>query len=122
MVNISVLRAGAAVVSMTMASSAGRASNGSRIGRRLVVIDENADGGAIEIVILAGLQRPEEEGEAAKSEQQRAGDEDGEAVHLVAPRSLSALATTMIEEPDMARAAISGVTTPAMASGTAMML
>lgn len=122
MVSIRALRAGAAVVSMTSASSAGRAKNGSRIGRWFVVIDKDADGGAIEIIILASLQRPEEEGQPAQAKQQCAGDEDGDAVHFELPRSRSALATTMIEEPDMASAAMSGVTMPAMASGTAMTL
>jgi len=39
-----------------------------------------------------------------------------------ARRARSALSVTMIDEPDMAAAAISGVTSPDMASGTAIKL
>lgn len=93
-----------------------------RIRLRFIVVDENADCGAVKVVILAGTQRPEEKGQSAQPEQQRTRDEDGETVHRAARRRRSALATTIIEDPDMASAAINGVTTPATASGTAMTL
>ena len=61
----------------------------------------------------------------APSEQakpQRNRDQDQDACHFAAPFNRKALATTMTEEPDMASAAINGVTIPMIAIGTAMRL
>lgn len=88
----------------------------------MFVVDQNAERGAVEIIELACTQGPEEGGEAGQAKQQGDRDKEKHAIHLTAPLSLRALATTMIDEPDIASAAISGVTLPAMASGTAMAL
>ena len=112
------------------------------LGLRLVVVLQYAPGSAFEIVVLAGLQRPDEGAKPDHTHEQGNGDQiqqSGHAAFLrpvrpgwlswpdlaedrgaVLPRpTRSALAMTMIEEVDMAIAATSGETSPAMASGTA---
>lgn len=92
-------------------------------GRGIIVpVDEDAQGRALEIIELAGAKRPEEAAQAAKPQQQRHRDQEGQPVHRAAPRSRSALPTTISDEADIASAAIKGVTTPAIASGTASTL
>ena len=100
-------------------------------------------GGAVEILVLAALERPHEgrECDQAKAERDRyqieivdhsAAPRTGLAENrsLAAPRSSalrrplrrSALATTAIDDADIAIAAINGVTWPMIATGMAMAL
>ena len=89
-----------------------------------VVVAKNAVGGTIEIIELARLQRPHEGAEPRKPQQQGRRDQVDQNAHALPPANLArnAFVVTRIEEPDMASAAISGVTKPAMAIGTATML
>ena len=91
------------------------------IGRSLV-LDQDAQRGAIKIVELAAAQRPEKGPQSKQAKPQRNRDQDQDACHFAAPFNRKALATTMTEEPDMASAAINGVTIPMIAIGTAMTL
>jgi len=107
-----------------------------------IVVVENTDRGSLHVVILAASQRPEEGCEPGEAEQQRHGHEVdqhghgdrapdthvcGEAVDPGARfsprrRTRNALSVTRIDEPDIATAAINGVTKPAIAIGTAIAL
>lgn len=86
------------------------------------LIDKNAKSRALQIIELTRSQSPEEGDEPTRPKQQRHGDQNGQNIHEAADRSRSALATTTMEEHDIATAAISGVTNPARASGIARML
>ena len=88
----------------------------------LVLVDQDTERRTVEIVELARANRPEKGGQRGKAEAERERDEQGEAVHRAARRRRRALATTSSEDPDIASAAISGVTRPAIASGTARTL
>lgn len=88
----------------------------------IVVVDKDSLRRAVEIVELTAPRRPEEGGQPEEPEPERDRQEQEQAAHRAAPRSRKALATTRIELPDMASAAISGVTLPAIASGTASTL
>lgn len=107
----------------------------------LVAVDQDPLGGAIEILILAAPQGPQEPGQPKRSEEQGHRYEVGERRHedcASAPMSerlscrasctdafdtkpcrRSALPMTRRDEADIATAAISGVTCPRMAIGTA---
>lgn len=92
----------------------------------LVVIQKDALGRSIEIIILAAAQRPQEGDQADGAEEQRHRNEIDEDAHAVTgsvagsalpaaavrPARIrrSALVMTRMDEPDMAMAAISGVT------------
>ncbi len=97
-----------------------------------LIVDEDALGTAVEILILSTPQRPQEGDEADPTKQKRHRDEEDEIVHCAGfpikpasadvlmrvplppaqepPASRMALAMTMIEDSDMAIAATSGVT------------
>jgi len=111
--------------------------NGRVAGRaRYIIIREHAKRGAFDIVVLAVLERPHECGEPGKSERKRHRDKIDEHVHVGFTLSLrnksravrargfarNELSVTSSEEPDMAMAAMSGVTKPAIAIGTATAL
>ena len=93
---------------------------------RRLVIGDGAPGRALEIVILAALQRPEKSEQADQPEAERQRHQDHQHFHHDLPcatrRARSAFSMTRIEEPDIAAAAISGVTTPLIAIGTASKL
>ena len=93
---------------------------------RLVVVGDRAPGCSVEIIILAALQRPEEADETGKSKRKGQRDQDDHHFHdevsSATRRARSAFSITRIDDPDIAAAAISGVTTPLMASGTARKL
>src|SRR5262245_34938843 len=98
-----------------------------------VVILQDTDRRALDIVVLTAAQRPEEGGKPGEAEQQGHGDQIDEHVHgehrrgvsvpltvaatrrpsSLRRRARNALSVTRIEEPDMATAAINGVTQPA---------
>src|SRR6266702_2671570 len=92
------------------------------VGGRLVIGD-GAPGGAVEVIILAILERPEEADQTEKAEQQRQRYQKHQDFHqrnsLLPCRARSAFRITSSDEPDIAAAAISGVARPAIASGTA---
>lgn len=97
---------------------------------------------AVEIVVLTGVEAPHKGGKPGNSEEERDGYQEDKAAHAGTPRAADMprarvtrgplvtgpaanrmlLATTTMDEADIASAAISGVTCPAMASGTAMQL
>ena len=71
---------------------------------------------AVQVFVLAVFQRPQECDQPTKPKGKRHGDQKDQNVH---GRTFSriALRTTRIEEEDIAAAAISGVASPAKASG-----
>src|SRR5260370_14436194 len=98
-------------------------------------------GGAVEIVVLPACERPNEGRERREADAERdryqikviyhspasktavAGDDSaGCGAILGRPLRRSALATTTIDDPDIATAATSGVTCPVIANGTATTL
>jgi len=80
---------------------------------------ERAIGGAIKIVELAGAERPQKRRKTDAAKQQRHRNQPSERGHdRPLPARRAALRVTRIDEVDMTMAAISGVTKPAMASGT----
>ena len=91
-----------------------------------VIIRNSAPGRAFEIVILSGFQRPEKCGQTDEPKTKRQRHQDDHHFHAGPPfdiwRARSAFSITSIEEPDIAAAAIRGVTTPLMAIGTARTL
>lgn len=110
---------------MESASDASNATNGltrRSIIFRPLIVNQDAQRGAIQIVELAAAQRPEKGTKPQKTKPKRNGDEKGNSGHFAAAFSRKALATTITEEPDMASAAIKGVTSPMIAIGTAMIL
>jgi len=87
-----------------------------------IILDQDTHGGAVEILELAIANRPEECRETRKAKAEGERDEQQDAVHRTAPLNRSALATTNSDDPDIAAAAINGVTWPRIASGTAIAL
>lgn len=76
---------------------------------------------AFQVGILIGPQRPDEGSETEPAEEQRHWDQIADNRHVTF-LTLSAFRTTTIEEPDIAAAAINGVTWPDSASGMASAL
>ena len=93
-----------------------------------LVIDEDALGAAVEILILAAAQRPQESDEPSPTEEKRHRNENEKIAHYAGfpnnqagatcgsflaterpPANRMALAMTMIDDSDMAIAAIRGV-------------
>lgn len=84
----------------------------------LLLIKQDALRGAFQVLILAGAERPEEEGQGAGAERQADRDQVGHDVHGGQSLGLrKLLASTMIELLDMAAAASQGVTRPITAAG-----
>ncbi len=96
--------------------------------RLVVLVEEDALGRPVEVLVLARAQRPEERREPEAAERERDRDEDDQRAHpptrSPAPRRArrSALRVTTIDEADIAIAAMSGVTRPAAARGAATAL
>ncbi len=90
------------------------------------VICDGTPGRAFEIVVLSAFERPEKPEQADKPEAKRQRHENDKYFHHDLPcatrRARSAFNMTNSEEPDIAAAAIRGVTTPLMAIGTASRL
>lgn len=84
-----------------------------------IVVEQNPVGVAFRVGELAAPHRPEESAKAGETEEDGDGDQDDEDVHRAA---LAAFSDTVIEEADIARAAISGVAKPMSATGTAIRL
>lgn len=89
---------------------------------RAFIIYQDAQGSAIKVIKLAAAQRPEKGTKAQQTQTQRDRDEESNPGHFAAAFNRSAFATTITDEPDIANAAISGVTIPMIASGTATTL
>lgn len=102
-------------------------------GTVVLVLEEYALGGAVEVLILSALERPEKSGERGPAQQQRQRHQEGKTAHSARPHvgialilrdfdaviardgrrpdlRRKALATTSTEDSDIARAATSGVT------------
>lgn len=92
-----------------------------RISTFLIVV-QDAQSRAVEILELPRPGSPEERRQAEQPKPQRNRHQNRQDRHFAAPRSRSALATTTSDDPDIASAAISGVTSPAIARGTASRL
>ncbi len=88
----------------------------------IIVIQQDANGGAVEVVILARTQGPEKYAKPAEPQKERDRNEKGKTVHCADVRKRRALAITMIDDPDIAKAATNGVTCPEIANGTATIL
>ena len=90
------------------------------------VVEQNPVRRAFEILELAGLQGPGESGETDEAKKKSRGDQVEECAHAILParppRNRKAFDITISEDEDIASAAISGVTSPATASGTATRL
>ncbi len=82
------------------------------------IVEQDAVGGAFQILVLAGAERPQEDREAAAAEQQARTEQVKDDVHQVRPCRRKLFASTTSDEPDIAAAASQGVTNPATASGT----
>ena len=91
--------------------------------RDRLIIQDRAPRRTFEIVILPAFQGPEEPKQTDQPKPQRQRHENDEHLHHDLPcatrRARSAFSITSREEPDIAAAAIRGVTTPLMAMGTA---
>src|SRR6266508_1935998 len=88
----------------------------------LVLVHDRTPGGAVEIVVLAALERPQEGGEAQKAERHRHQVDQDFHDGSLRRFARSAFTVTRTDEPDMASAATRGVASPATAIGTAMAL
>ena len=73
----------------------------------------------LQVLVLIGPQRPDEGDEAAETQPNRDRDQRPKYRHF-AFLSRSAFRTTASEDPDIASAAINGVTIPITASGIAI--
>src|SRR5690606_3510671 len=85
----------------------------------VLVVEQDPIGRAFRIVELAMAQRPEERGKPGEAEAERNRYQEQQAAHLTALASRNDWATTTSDLADVAAAAISGVSRPATASGTA---
>lgn len=88
-----------------------------------VVVQKDAFGGALGVVKLARSEGPEEGSKADQPHAQSDRNEEKKSCHDFPPeRILNAFRVTMMDEPDIASAAMNGVTSPASAIGTAIQL
>src|SRR5260370_7889779 len=94
--------------------------------RRGFIICNSAPCCAFEIVILPAFERPEKAQQPGEPEPERQRHKDDKDFHQDLPRAARrarrAFSITSSDEPDMATAAISGVTNPTIAIGTARRL
>lgn len=95
----------------------------SPIPKRFILIRKDAIGCSGRVIELSRTGRPDKSAEAEKSQSDRGWDQKEKIVHdkRFIPGRI-AFSVTMIDDADMAMAAISGVTNPATAIGTAMTL
>lgn len=84
------------------------------------VIQQNSSGGSIQIVVLTAFDAPDKSGQTANSEQKGERDQVNQDVHEV--DLLKEFRITARDDPDMASAAMKGVTNPQMARGIATLL
>src|SRR5262249_24574653 len=93
---------------------------------RRIVVHDGAPCSAVKIVILTGLERPQEGTEPEETERQRQRYEIDQHFHGAYSSRLcvarSAFNVTRMDDPDMASAAMRGLAKPRIAIGTAMTL
>jgi len=89
---------------------------------RAIIIVQDPVGSAVQIVILIRVYRPQKRPEAEQAKPQGNRDQINNNVHSAPPFKRSAFNVTTSDEADMAMAAISGVTLPVTAIGTAIQL
>ena len=92
---------------------------GIRVGLDII---ERSPGSTVEVFELARVERPNECAETERAQCQCRWNEPRESCHLCSmsnlrPRSRTAFVVTAIDDADMAMAAMSGVTIPAIAIG-----
>lgn len=89
-----------------------------------IVVEQDALGGAFGVLILTVLEGPEKGPDSEKAEQQGNRHQEQKSRHesFLPPASRRALRVTISDDPDMASAAISGVTNPIIARGAATAL
>jgi hypothetical protein len=91
-----------------------------------LVVHDGAPGGSVQVVVLTAFQGPEKAHQTDRSKHEGERDEIYENFHyghsFAFSRARNALSITIRDDPDIAAAAISGVTSPAMAIGTARTL
>ncbi len=95
------------------------------IGKGLVLIlQKDSRRSAFEILILIAAQGPKKRPKTERAQNQGGRNQNEQGIHQAFPCRISrrALSVTRIDEPDMAMAAIRGVTRPAAARGTAQTL
>lgn len=93
---------------------------GSRFGSVIPTVVENATTVALRILVLAASQSVNKSTQSNYAEHEGYRNQIGQYVHRQIPRK--AFSETVIEESDIASAAIRGVASPATASGTATIL
>lgn len=81
----------------------------------MITIEQDPVGGAVQILVLAGPQRPQKHQKTAPPEEERSRDQPKNDRHA---RARKLLPITKSEDPDIAAAASQGVTNPAIANGT----
>lgn len=89
-----------------------------RLVGRLVVVEQNPVRRALQVVELAGLERPQKSAQAEEPEKKGDRNQNDDDVQSFVLASRNALPVTASDEPDIASAAISGVMNPIIASGT----
>lgn len=99
-----------------------RSQGQSLFGFVFVIVGENAIGIAFWVIELTAPQHPEKEPKAHQPKKQAGRDQNAENVHLSSHFKRNALRDTVIEDIDIAKAAISGEHNPATAKGTASTL
>lgn len=89
----------------------------------VVVIQQNTMGCAFGVVILAAVQCPQQHDQSADPEPQSGPDNQCDCTHDVFPATRrNAFTVTIRDDPAMVTDAISGETTPKIASGIAVKL
>ena len=88
----------------------------------VLIIEQHALRRAFEVVELPSPHGPEKARESKQAEAKGDGDEKHEPVQRAPRARRRELPTTISELKDIASAAMSGVTSPATANGTAMRL
>ena len=84
----------------------------------LFVVEQDAVGGAFQIVVLAGAERPQKHRQTAAAKDQARAEQIQDDINVDLPCRRKLFANTSSDELDIAAAASHGVTKPAAASGT----
>lgn len=88
----------------------------------LVFVDQYSLRRAFEIFVLSRSEAPQERHKTDRPHRDRGGRQEDQDIHARLPCIRSAFKVTMIDELDIATAAISGVRKPRAASGAAITL
>ena len=87
-----------------------------------VIVRQHTKSSAVDVTVLPALSEPREMQQTCKAESEGHRNQINQHVHALRPFVRNAFSVTSSEDPDIARAAISGVTAPAIAIGTATAL